>query len=297
MNNSLKASVLILLFIICSAHLLFADRREDFELLGPVLEVKNFKAAFFNKYGGWDLTPFFPFSSMLDRTADRFFDSDGYCLRAFYLRPDGESRYTAASKRNKNNELEKVCYDYLSNDAEKFIQKYDGSNRIIEQKWMKVGAGLYDSRYFKYTENINEEEAYGTSGHLYEKVFYQYDELGRCTGKEVKGYPYNILINQFEYKYDSESRLVESQVSGFDKRLIQKVYFFYDEKGHVKEKILNFRHKNKIEKKIFRYDTVFDNRGNWIEKIEIEVLKKHNRWVEEPRFYFKRTITYYSETL
>lgn len=282
---------LILLLFISTA--LNGDRREDFELLGAVKDVKNFRAAFFFRYGSWELSPFFPYSSLIGRTADRLFDSDGYCLRALYLKPDGESRYTAAASRGEQGRMEKVCYDYLSDEGERFLLRYDEIGRITQQKWIRTGDKIYDTRYFIYDQQLLREEAYGTTGHLYEKVFYHYDGAGRLVRKEVKGYPYDMQLRREEYRYDKGGKLSTESHYRFDQKLVRKNFFFYDESGRLKEKISHQIEGTEVSKQIFRYEWRFDVQGNWVERIEIEILKKHDRWVEEPRFFYRREISYH----
>ena len=240
------------------------------------------------------MRPFFSYSDFKERIANRIFNKKGYCLSTFYLKPDGDSNYTSASKIVKNGKLEKVCYNYLSDTGERFLQYYNSENKIKEQKWIRTGDILFDTRYFYYEkDNLAYEEAYGSTNHLYEKVFYTYDDRGNCIKKEVRGFPYDMLISSKIYKYDSSSKLIEQEIYRYDKLLIEKIYYFLDEKGSLKEKIIYYREKSKILKKIYRYQIEYDEKGNWISQLEIEIMKKRDRWIEEPQFLYKRVIEYY----
>lgn len=297
MKGKLLFSLIVLnLFALSTPLVLFAQRVEQFDLKGAVKEVRYFRADFFNRFGRWELAPFFPFSNPLKEIGDRHFDQDGYCQKLFYLEPDGDSRYTAVYKRNDEGnriKIEQTAMNYLTGDGEKRLLNYNQAGQLESFSLYLKANHPEEVRRFFYEKKIVREEAYGYSGKLYEKVFYRYDEQGRCIEKEIRGFPYDMLLSKNSYRYDELGRLIQQVEFNSDSQPIQKLYFSYDEGELPVQQIVHLYQARQVERNYYRFKWKLDEKGNWIEKIEVSLVKQGGKWEEIPKTFYRREISYF----
>lgn len=283
-------------FLLFSPQILFALRLEQCDLKGAVKEIRYFRADFFNRFGKWELTPFFPFSNPLKEIGDRSFDSDGYCQKLFYLKPDGDSRYSAVYRRSNEGDkikIEETAFNYLTQSGEKKIFDYDAFGNLQSYTRYLNPDQPEEIRRFYYDKKVVREEAFGHFGHLYEKVFYQYDAQNRCIQKEIRGFPYDMLLSKTTYSYDEQGRLLSQLFFDSDFQLTKKIYFSYDQGELPVQQIIHTYEKKMLYRDYFRFEWKVDEKGNWIEKIEVALIKKGRKWEEFPRTFYRREILYF----
>jgi len=155
--------------------------------------------------------------------------------------------------------------------------------------------------------NLIETGDFNSKGGFIGKIIYTRDNKGNAV--ETNSYDsMGILNSKFKFEYDKKGRILESIYYGSDGELREKKYSKYDGKGRTIEvklvigtsvfiKDLKYENKEKddltlmiksenysiMSKTIYTY--VYDENGNWIEKISIEDKK--------PRVIEEREIEYY----
>lgn len=271
----------------------FAENLEDFGLKGAVKTIEISRATFFFEKGEWGTSSFFPYSNRLDNVANSLFDSNGICLKKDFLLPTGETRYIAVSTEKNPKEWVQVCFDYLSYEGERIIEKLDDKGRLIERVRYGAEDQLLETRYFHYKQFLVLEEAYGMTNQLYEKVFYTYDDKQRCIKEEVVGYPYNLVLGKIESVYNEFDQLREKRIYQLNSSLVQNIFYSYDNTNQCILELIYSYSGEEETLDVFRYKWKVDSYGNWIEKIKISIVSLRNRWIEKPLSIERRMISYY----
>ncbi len=275
---------------------LFAKDWKDYELKGKVASVENVRATYRFEFGKWGLSDFFPYSNRISSVADLIFDRQGKCTSENYLLPSGKSRYQVAlTHQAKANEtiLSSIAFDYLSNEGEKNEYYYNSEEKLIRKILYGAEYKVLQTRYYEYENNqLIKEDAYGETNQHYEQVRYQYHPNGLLAERKVVLFPYNMQISKILYKYDDLGRLIEKISYQFDGILQQTNKFSYNDENLVVQELIYCYDTRENVPQIYQYHWDSDEHGNWIQKIVVELVKVHNRWVEKPLFIHCRNIIY-----
>lgn len=104
---------------------------------------------------------------------------------------------------------------------------------------------------------VAEENYYLSTGEVYRKTNYLYDENGRVNKKKIESE--HLGTQLFAYQYDDKGNLIKTA----EKRVEKDITFFnsmkYDQRGNEIENYL-------FDKLAFRYKYIYDEQGNVLEK-------------------------------
>lgn len=177
----------------------------------------------------------------------------------------------------------------------KYYYEYEKENRLpITEKSISTDGSEKSKVVYKYENNrIKEDLAYSSNNELIQKTAYHYDDVKKqvdivslryFNGREVQ----SLITLQYNDNKQWTKRIIYDANGKID----SEVSFEYDDKGLLKKMSVccQFNYSNTYEYK-------FDEKGNWIERIELYSQKgKDGKWgkaVESLRTY--RVITYFDE--
>jgi hypothetical protein len=145
--------------------------------------------------------------------------------------------------------------------------KYDENRNVIESNVYNSDGSLDGMTAYKYDDSGNEIESstYNSGGYLESKTNSKYDD----SGNEIESSTYNSggrLQFKNTYKYDGRGNNIETNDYQADGSLEYKDTRKFDENGNVIESNVYNSDGSLDGKSTFSYD--FDNKGNWIKKIQ-----------------------------
>lgn len=214
------------------------------------------------------------------------------------------------------NMTEESDFDSNGKLFDKYSYKYDGKNLIEEINYDSDGSVIFRSAY-KYDKsgNLIEKNEYNSKGGLSDTSTYAYDDKDNMTKKGGTSsnacrwtYSYDKDGNMFEkFRYDCDDRLREKFT--YSKNVIERIQTDYEMNQHrlpddevrerTKEIITTNDNGNIIERKEYTfegrficyltrtttYEYKYDEKGNWIERIQSEN--------DTPQYITEREYEYY----
>ncbi len=218
-----------------------------------------------------------------------------------------DNRYYYFNEKEVKTEVgERDSFDQIQR---KTLYKYNDKGNLIQtsnfnSKSEFTGKTIY-TRDNK--GNLIETGDFNSKGDFIGKIIYTRDNKGNAI--ETNNYDFiGSLSSKFKFEYDKKGRVLESIYYGSDGELREKTYIKYDEKGRSIEvklvigtsvfiESLKYGNKEKddltlmiksenysiMSKTIYTY--VYDENGNWIEKVSMKEKK--------PRVIEEREIKYY----
>jgi len=169
---------------------------------------------------------------------------------------------------DKNNMIE-ACYYQSDNVLDrKIICKYDDkNNKIEENEYNKDGSLRSKTEYYIKDNEINMYK-HNSNGDIVDAYYSKYDWKGNCIEKRI---PFKLKeVYLITYKYDVRKNIIEE--IRYDDRFnglytarggTERVNYMYDDKNNLVVKQVN-------STQITIWDYKYDNKGNYIEKIESE---------------------------
>ncbi len=187
---------------------------------------------------------------------------------------------------------------FLFNEEGNFIEKalYDARDTLVFQHYYKSNKGLIiecvseqiDRGRFKYVFRYDTQGAiqaclvYNSKGLLSFRIQCKGDDNGRPI-EQIKYDANDKLIDRVKIVYDKDGHMIEKALLAPDNSLELKFLYEYDNKGNlIKEE------KSNSENRIIAshsYQHKFDQKGNWLQKIEYTN--------SIPRRIYTREIEYY----
>lgn len=141
-------------------------------------------------------------------------------------------------------EKDRLVSEYIYRPARNLIQRiiydYDDSGRLFHSKYVEIDGDAIWENFFKYDEHGRKIEWLSNHYDLNDNSVwrYYYDDTGRQTAVECDSTLSGLL--RYEYKYDTDGRLIEEACYEKPDELDSKTVYTYNEKGHkVKFEILH----------------------------------------------------------
>ena len=172
---------------------------------------------------------------------------------------------------NANNLLqEEQSIDENGNVDGKTIYKYDTKSNLVETT-NYFGASVTQKELTQYDVKGKKISyvVYDAGNKVTKKSTFKYDLNGTLIEQKDLNYSENKLTGQQVIKYHSNAKIAESQTKSYNEQNIEKSSFTYknDVNGNLTEEInINVSDPNNPIKRIEKYE--FDQKGNWIKKIE-----------------------------
>lgn len=173
----------------------------------------------------------------------------------------------------KGNSIEKVSYYAPDSIEEKRVFKTDKYGNIVRAYVYKPDGRLYDIISSKYTYdkqgNTLSEVQTDYLDRLIAKIKYKYDSKGNCV-EEIWCDPCDSCCNDIYIStYDDNGNCIETvnHTPGEN----HKTIFTYDKNDNVIEKIWYIGNDTIGQK--FTYQYIYDEKGNWVQKIVTEYEK------------------------
>jgi hypothetical protein len=187
----------------------------------------------------------------------------------------------------KGNEIMRFYYTVEGSFDWKHIYKYDEQGNKIERDCYKSDGSFDWKDIYKNDERGNRIEVNQVSADssLEYKFTFEYDEKGNMVEEnwyvsgDISNYEYKIT-----YEYDEKGNMIESNRWNFNGNLTRTT-LKYDEKGNKIEENSHYSYDDTSSDKHTTYQYEYDDKNNWIEKIEFEN--------EIPLFIVVREYEYY----
>lgn len=216
--------------------------------------------------------------------------------------PDG-SLFTKYSYKydDAGNVAEEEDYDADGKLFDRYSYKYEG-NRMVEEINYATDGSVYSKSTYKYDKsgNMIEKNEYNSKGKLNSTSTFSFDSRDNI----IKKGGTSAYANRWAYIYDDDGNIVEMDKYDFDNKLrekckyshntVEKIVIDYETDNHglpddnspmkAKEIIIKDDNGNVIERNEYTfqggfisylsrsntYKYKFDDRGNWIERIQSE---------------------------
>ncbi len=230
-------------------------------------------------------------------------------------RPDNKADFISMIKTykydNKGNLVEDSMNNIKGNVFKKHLYKYDTNGNMIEEGWCKSYEGLIDDtcdynpstgwEYNNSNQMIREYSIGKWSPHNRDS-YYQYNILGNkieTKGFYIKekdtvlGYLFKYEYNKFGNKTKDIEVVGKYRRLGFDRYKTEKIE--YDEYQNITfQKFLTKEEEEEEEEeeeiKVVKYNYIYDDKGNWIEREKLEGKTSANLKLIEKK---QRTIEYF----
>ena len=202
----------------------------------------------YNKLGQLNQKVIYKYDDKGKRTSRDLYNSYGKLQMKFLYVYDNKGFKTAYNSYSPTGEL---------NDS--YLYKNDIKGRMIEEIWIK------------------KDKSFGS------KYTYEYDKLGKLSKMCQYTNSENQVDNCTTYNYDKLGRISEMEIFGSNNAPTRRTVITYDDKGNEKE-IKYYDGKGTfLEERNYEYK--FDDKGNWVERIE---------YINQfPKGFLEREITYY----
>ena len=202
----------------------------------------------YNKLGQLNQKVIYKYDDKGKRISRDLYNSYGKLQMKFLYVYDNKGFKTAYNSYSPTGEL---------NDS--YLYKNDIKGRMIEEIWIK------------------KDKSFGS------KYTYEYDKLGKLSKMCQYTNSENQVDNCTTYKYDKLGRISEMEIFGSNNAPTRRTVITYDDKGNEKE-IKYYDGKGTfLEERNYEYK--FDDKGNWVERIE---------YINQfPKGFLEREITYY----
>lgn len=202
----------------------------------------------YNKLGQLNQKVIYKYDDKGKRISRDLYNSYGKLQMKFLYVYDNKGFKTAYNSYSPTGEL---------NDS--YLYKNDIKGRMIEEIWIK------------------KDKSFGS------KYTYEYNNLGKLSKMCQYTNSENQVDNCTTYKYDKLGRISEMEIFGSNNAPTRRTVITYDDKGNEKE-IKYYDGKGTfLEERNYEYK--FDDKGNWVERIE---------YINQfPKGFLEREITYY----
>lgn len=172
----------------------------------------------------------------------------------------------------------KYRYVYINDKSGKVLEEHMyKSNGTLDRKWVRT----YDEK----GNNIEEDVYNMILGSEPIKRVYKYDNNGnRTEGMTYPPYKGFVPSNKFTNSYDDKNQMIEETSYG-PNNSITVFYFEYDNHGNRVQIIQNGISIKYSSSQCDTYLYKYDEKGNWIEKIQYTDDKPNSKQVRKIEYY------------
>lgn len=189
-----------------------------------------------------------------------------------------------SSDRKSDELIGPVCdvHWYKAQFVEESGKWVEGSQKYVRSDHYNLQGtrGLKPERYPYYFHCYNRVEiktTYDDKGYRTDTLFFTWHHDGQPNGKIV-------------YIYDDKDRTLEYARYDNDDRIVSRMVFKYNEKGHIAE--VEYDDKEAFMRKMtFAYE--YDSRGNWIKQTGTKWIEESGQLYSQPSMAYYRKISYY----
>jgi hypothetical protein len=203
-------------------------------------------------------------SNEIDRIYKYTFDEKGNVLVEYCSNADSVffSIYEFFYDEN-GNKISSECHDSLDNCTEAFTYKFDERGNITEQTVINYD-WIQDRTVYSYDSNdrMVENRIYDVDDVLIEITSIEYNENDDYASI-FKHKLETDEISEYKFKYNEDNKMTEAMIYKND-ILFKTDLYEYNEQGDDSSIVLKFTDRTES----YTYEYVYDEKGNWIEKIE-----------------------------